>query len=133
MRKGWLLAATGLALVAGQPAPAQVGGAGFSPLALGCPPDTIHAGLAPPQGQEEWCQRADGTRHGPARLWHRLMPRVLAEGEYRDGQRHGRWVFWDVLGRSWAEGEYKNGRREGPWTLPSLASPRLPLATSVGH
>ncbi len=34
------------------------------------------------------------------------------EGEYKDGVRHGKWVFWYSTGQKWSEGIYKNGKRE---------------------
>ena len=36
---------------------------------LACPEGTVAAGAAPPRGQKQWCQRPDGTQHGPSVSW----------------------------------------------------------------
>ena len=41
--------------------------------------------------------------------------RVQAEGLYKDGQPHGRWVFYHPGGGPKAEGEYLTGVPEGRW------------------
>ena len=36
-----------------------------------------------------------------------------AEGEYRDGKKHGVWNFWHKNGEKWYEGGYKDGKPAG--------------------
>ncbi len=35
------------------------------------------------------------------------------EGEYKNGQRHGKWVYYYPNGKKWSEGIYLNGKRNG--------------------
>jgi len=70
------------------------------PPAFTCPSGTQRRGKPPPEGNEMWCQRWDGTRHGSYR---RFPPGADAArepdfvgdgavvGEYREGQQHGAW------------------------------------------
>jgi hypothetical protein len=66
-----------------------------------CPAGTNRRGKPPPDGNEMWCQRWDGTRHGS----YRRFPPGAAEGasapefvtdgavigEYREGMQEGAW------------------------------------------
>jgi hypothetical protein len=84
---------------------------------------------------ETWCQRGDGTRHGPYRY---VWQYTQEEGLYRNGKRHGRWVqasinvvargsylddleegLWTFFyeGKKSAVGRYRRGRRDGNWTF----------------
>jgi hypothetical protein len=38
------------------------------------------------------------------------------QGEEKDGQRTGRWVFFHADGKKSAEGDYREGQKDGPWT-----------------
>jgi len=72
-----------------------------SPPAFRCPSGTRRHGKPPPEGNEMWCQRWDGTRHGS----YRRFPPGAAEGaeepafvsdgtvvgEYSEGQQQGGW------------------------------------------
>lgn len=35
------------------------------------------------------------------------------EGEFKDGERHGKWVYYYNNGKKWSEGVYLNGKRQG--------------------
>lgn len=35
------------------------------------------------------------------------------EGEYKDGKRHGKWIYWYENGNKWSEGYFKEGNRNG--------------------
>ena len=66
------------------------------------------------QGQFYWCQRPDGTRHGP---WVRLFQsgeKSLQIG-YIDGRRHGPWTQWYESGQEWKQGAYNLGKEHGSW------------------
>jgi hypothetical protein len=49
-----------------------------------CPGVAEAKGEMPPNGFERWCEREDGTRHGPALRWNEDGERIR-EVEYRDG------------------------------------------------
>lgn len=38
------------------------------------------------------------------------------EGEYKNGQRHGKWTYWHENGKIWSEGSFKNGKSDGKRT-----------------
>jgi hypothetical protein len=66
-----------------------------------CPEGTRRHGKPPPQGNEMWCQRWDGTRHGSYRRFPAgsgagaVEPDFVGDGavvgEYREGEQHGAW------------------------------------------
>lgn len=35
------------------------------------------------------------------------------EGEFKEKQRHGAWIYWYQNGNVWSEGEFKNGQAHG--------------------
>ena len=39
------------------------------------------------------------------------------EGEFADGERHGKWTLYHPDGWRRAEGRYEAGEREGSWTF----------------
>lgn len=53
--------------------------------ALICPEGTSLRGHPPPEGSALWCERADGTRHGPFVRW-RSDGGMDAFGEYAGGR-----------------------------------------------
>ncbi|MCY1018544.1 SAF domain-containing protein [Pyxidicoccus sp. MSG2] len=93
-------------------------------------------------GWVSFCQKPDGTRHGPLKAWDRLGRGLVEEGQYEEGKRTGAWKHWEagqalpiveasyVKGRPhgrWvlrnagalvAEGRYQDGLREGAWRIP---------------
>ncbi len=72
---------------------------------------------APPVGQppaETFCQRSEGTRHGPYVRWH-PDGSVRIEGSYRDGRQHGQWTEYDRGGRPLQRGNLVDGTRQGAW------------------
>lgn len=114
-----------------------------------CPPGTSRVQGVP--GGSKWtnllpgwvafCQKPDGSRHGPLKAWHRLGRGLVEEGAYEDGKRTGAWKHWEagqavplveasyVKGRPhgrWvqrnagalvAEGQFQEGLREGLWRI----------------
>lgn len=38
---------------------------------------------------------------------------VQIEGEYKDGQKHGKWIHWYENGEKWLEENYQNGIKHG--------------------
>jgi len=63
---------------------------------------------------ETWCEKADGTLHGP--MVSRYDSGQLKEiGTYRDGKREGRWTYWAPDGTLAAKLEFKQGKPHGTW------------------
>lgn len=109
------------------PAAADRPAAAPRPEALACPNGTTakhrpwrqqtseHAVYT--EGQEHWCERADGTRHGPWRITYMNHSRA-AVGNYEDGARTGTWTMWYAEGdppAKAAEETWIAGVRQGPW------------------
>jgi hypothetical protein len=69
-----------------------------------CPTGTNRRGKPPPEGNEMWCQRWDGTRHGSYRRFPSgsaagaAAPAFASDGtvigEYREGEQQGAWFTW---------------------------------------
>lgn len=94
------------------------------------------------EGQEEWCERSDGVRHGPSRIVY-MNNKLAATGAYDNGARTGPWTMWygdadrpwkaseetwvkDVRqgawrsfrpdnGKPWAESTFVDGKLDGDW------------------
>ena len=88
----------------------------------GCPPGTqLTRGAASSDQMSgaEWCQLADGTRHGP--YWEFWSPGVKGVvGQYVDGKRSGRWVTYWPSGEILGDGSYRDDRAIGIWVMYSL-------------
>jgi|GEM_PF-5015320 len=79
-----------------------------------CPEGTSLRGAPPPGGNEVWCARPDGTRHGQHIHW-QSNGRKAFERRYKDGTLHGYWAEWQISGKPWTVGQYKDGKRHGRW------------------
>lgn len=66
------------------------------------------------EGEQAWCERPDGKRHGPLRINYMSGKRAV-EGAYRDGVRVGTWVVWHSEGPKGGDEIWVDGRREGAW------------------
>lgn len=77
-------------------------------------PDCPEGSTPACRGRFYWCQKPDGTRHGP---WIRLFQggAKSLQIDYRDGRRHGSWTQWYENGREWKTGEYHRGKARGSW------------------
>lgn len=120
---GWALAVAALCLVLG-----VSGGAPLGAGTLQCPEGTAaqqeNIPCAKDGDCEEayellWCQRSDGTRHGPSRSWfdHGKRKTPRSAGAYRDGKKDGDWTWWYRNERKRSMGTYKLGARHGAWTI----------------
>ena len=93
---------------------------GTSPLA--CPSGAERRGAGPPDGTEEWCERADPLgrplREGPARTWYDGGA-PWTEAAYRDGLLEGPFVERHRNGRFARVGAYARGLRVGRWVVSS--------------
>ena len=100
----------GLLLACGPPkVPARPSGA---PAALACAEDTREVLRS---GHEQWCERDDGSRHGPYQEWGPGLV-LLVKGAFHDGRRAGTWTEWHPNGALKSEGSYGGiGLRSGRW------------------
>src|SRR5262245_49901054 len=125
-------------------AAAASAGFGFPPPnQLACPAGTTPRREDNPAARryELFCARANGTKHGPSRLFE---GGVRTEGSYANGQGVGIWrswyengkpfrryrlvggwldgpeITWDLDGTLISKGGYRAGEREGPWTVNDL-------------
>lgn len=79
-----------------------------------CPDDAVLEGNAPPAGDEVWCQRPTGVKHGRWTWWADDGTK-LSEGEYLDDVPHGEWVVWHPNGNRKTQGRYDAGQEVGRW------------------
>jgi antitoxin component YwqK of YwqJK toxin-antitoxin module len=66
--------------------------------------------VAPPEAGAACFKGA--TPHGPAITWD-ADGRLTSRGEHKEGNRHGRWVFWSKEGKRYLETDYADGVKEG--------------------
>lgn len=105
---GWLIPALALATACGASTHAWINGVGD------CPAGTARSQDSDIMPTSWWCERPDGTMHGPTASVHD-NGRNEHLGQYRNGRRHGRWVTFDANGGKIAEMSYRNGVRQGEW------------------
>lgn len=108
---------------------------GASPLPV-CPAGTRAAGGEPPKFWAAWCEKRDGTRHGPIVGFNEDGSK-LYQGAYLEGRYDGRfvgfdydgdeigsfqirrgtgpWKLWHASGAVAQTGTYKDGKKEGTW------------------
>jgi len=78
-----------------------------------CPKGASLRGGEPPSAWEIWCERPNGERHG---RWTRWDPDgSRAEGSFADGKRDGPYAVWHKKGRKVQEGQYRAGEKTGRW------------------
>lgn len=69
-------------------------------------------------GFVEWCERSDGTRHGPYAVWtHPDGKEPSVMGTCADGKRHGTWTTFDTQSKPSRRLNYEHGLAEGEFTL----------------
>jgi antitoxin component YwqK of YwqJK toxin-antitoxin module len=68
----------------------------WEPGGAGCPDGTtVKSDPAPEPAFDYWCEKPDGTKHGPATSWHSdWITRT-----YRDGNEHGPFTRWGSMDR----------------------------------
>ncbi len=89
--------------------------AGCKSRGITCPPGTHLMGEAPPEGQEQWCEKiVDGhpLKHGPFVLY-RDDGSTMITGFYKDGKQDGEWTIWYQNGQKKSVDHYRNGVQEG--------------------
>lgn len=82
--------------------------------AITCPAGASVRGDVPPRADRTWCERDDGTMHGPVVAFfddgrHRL------EGGYEAGVKHGTWRTFFADGTRRSEEHYERGVPTGTW------------------
>lgn len=88
---------------------------GPAAASMSCPAGTQLRGAAPPAGTRAWCERADGSLHGPVVEWFGDGRRRM-RGEYRDGAKHGTWSSWYDDEQPRSEEHWSAGTPTGTWT-----------------
>lgn len=71
-----------------------------------CPAGTALAG---DKRTSAWCEKPDGTRHGPLRAWDRATGRLLQATRYVDGVEHGLRQRWHDNGRLQSRSALEHG------------------------
>lgn len=85
--------------------------------ASACPAGTQLKGMAPPMGEEVWCETSDGTRYGPWTWWYG-EGKPISQGAYNiEGEPDGAWVAWFENGKRKMQGSYRRGKQHGRWTM----------------
>ncbi|MGH7947619.1 MAG: toxin-antitoxin system YwqK family antitoxin [Candidatus Binataceae bacterium] len=106
-----------------------------------CPPGAQLMGAAPPDGEQQWCEKiVDGkpVKHGIYIVYgpngEKLIEGHYVDGKqdsdwtlyydtgikqtvdhYRNGVQEGEHIGWYPNGKIATMGQYKNGKREGTW------------------
>jgi antitoxin component YwqK of YwqJK toxin-antitoxin module len=87
---------------------------------LACPAGAALAGAAWPEGQEQWCEKPDDAgrpqRHGPQRSWYDDGGPQSASS-WKMGRLDGHFVEYHRNGRKAREGDWRDGEKEGRWTV----------------
>jgi len=111
-RAAGLVRRTGLGIAAGLWIAGGAGCAGSHTPSLACP-----AGTALRTAERDgWCERPDGTRHGP--LWSRHRSGALAtHGTAVEGRLEGTWREWHPNGRLSIEAEFRHDVLSGDFAV----------------
>ncbi len=80
-----------------------------------CPPATVLRQSASEQQREEWCEKTDGTLHGPRRTYDVASGQLRLWVEYRDGLEDGLTQGWYPEGTTSFRGFMRSGKLEGEW------------------
>src|SRR5262245_24690897 len=80
--------------------------------AVDCPAGTEKKVLDGKRGRIEYCERSDGTLHGPAAEWY---PNGVqrTQDSWKDGKKDGTWTVWDEKGTRREERSYADGKLDG--------------------
>lgn len=76
-----------------------------------CPAGTVRREREVDGGNERWCARADGTRHGP---YASTSQQLRSEGTFADGKMQGAWRIWSGATLV-SEIHYDRGAAHGAW------------------
>ena len=66
-------------------------------------------------GRAVWCERKNGTRHGPFREF-RADGSLFKDGQYHNNRKTGTWSLYHPSGVKLETAEYSEGKRDG-WTI----------------
>ena len=85
-----------------------------APTGFTCPAGLTLEGTPPPKGNEVKCIEGGEHAEGPYVKWFDATGKTIQiQGEFKDGEKHGRWIENYPDGDPKEETEYKNGKREG--------------------
>lgn len=104
--------------------------------AIACPSGTMPArGVAYGTYTSVWCEKKDGTKHGPyLEWWENGLKKSV--GQYQNGTRDGRWEFYRDSGQLDSTVEFRAGvpvrTQEAPQSAtPPPAPPAAPAPTAA--
>ena len=89
---------------------------------LDCPQEMSAKVQHNPDASEQWCESAEGVRAGPRRGFYPGAKRWF-EGQYKGGQRVGKWLFFYESGSPMAIIHYKADKADGEFKRYSEAGP----------
>lgn len=100
----------------GEPGPAQepAAPAGNVLPTLTCGPEAKPKSSK--DGLEQWCERGDGTMHGPYVKYYPDGVTREMFGRYDNGQYDDEWMWWHANGKQSQTGKYSKGKKMGSWT-----------------
>ena len=87
----------------------------------------LRSGATIQKGEFSW-----GLPEGYWRTWSVEGALVAAE-EWKDGQRHGKAIYFDAAGQKLAEGEYRKGLKQGTWVERAPDGTYLTRAYKMGQ
>ena len=82
---------------------------------LQCPEGTSVVGQPHPDGLEQSCQRADGSKHGAQIQWHD-NGQVKTRGQFSENKQTGAWTSWQDNGQKNISSTWAEGVKVGTWT-----------------
>lgn len=83
--------------------------------AINCPPGTRLMGQAPPNGDEQWCEKlvnGQPLKDGIFVLYRETGTKMI-EGHYKDGKQDGVWTMYFESGQKKSVDHYRDGVQEG--------------------
>ena len=94
-----------------------------SARAIACPSGTMPArGVAYGTYTSVWCEKKDGTKHGPYLEWWENGTKKSV-GQYQNGTRDGRWEFYRDSGQPDSTVEFRAGVPVRTQEAPQAATP----------
>ena len=58
----------------------------------------------------------DGLENGSVEFFY-PSAEIMEQGNFKNGEKNGKWVRWSVNGNKLAEANYKKGKKDGKWII----------------
>jgi len=58
----------------------------------------------------------NGVENGSVEFYY-PSTEIMEQGNFREGNKHGKWVRWSVKGNKLAEANYNKGKKDGKWLI----------------